>query len=571
MPTATATPNTERAVVARPRQELVVQEQAECLGKVKALNDTVLNLFQCANRYHCCRYVGHPRTYAKTSLRNGRPPVLPNGHRTIGKGETIWCVCNGLFVPASAGPGQSRAGRPRRAAAQKQTSTTFESAEGGGCFVCDDCKASRAWMDDAGHCRPCELERLELAEDVRDLAESQLLERAWIPGSLMQQRDAIMASDELLADGLRLGSKSVVGEDDEDEERPSAPPSGDARRKQLIASKNSDRAEFEKAHTEWLQLSNDVLDHERTAATLQKQLQERVGAGGSGAGSMVAEHLEVLLKEKQEAVKNARKHMTRARRSFEEAAARCYDADHLDSDGPGAFAKLSGEAKERVLAAFSQQDLERARGPGAPAAAPAGAAPAAAAAAPAAAAAAAPAAPAPAPAATAAPAPAPALAAPRPKHVKTTKAALSKAKNEWLVRRDRTIDKYRKTHLTKVRKDRAELQVLYRTRDFEYETYYNEVFKLVKEDLGAGEALRIQSAAIEAVKKKLGKKRKEPSFCSSLEFDSDAEDLDFTNERWDNANDPEPMLESEYIKQLGEAAVAAEAGAEAAEAAAAEA
>ena len=150
---------------------------------------------------------------------------------------------------------------------------------------------------------------------------------------------------------------------------------------------------------------------------------------------------------------------------------------------------------------------------------------------------------------------APAAAAPaaaRPKHVKTTKAALSKAKNEWLARRDRTIDKHRRTQITKVRKDRAELQVLFRTRDFEYETYYNEVFKRIKDDLGPEHARRIQAEAVEAVKTKLGKKRKEPNFRSSLEFDSDAEDLDFTNERWDNANDPEPMLETEYLKQLAE-------------------
>ena len=106
--------------------------------------------------------------------------------------------------------------------------------------------------------------------------------------------------------------------------------------------------------------------------------------------------------------------------------------------------------------------------------------------------------------------------------------------------------------ITKVRKDRAELQVLFRTRDFEYETYYNEVFKRIKDDLGPEHARRIQAEAVEAVKTKLGKKRKEPNFRSSLEFDSDAEDLDFTNERWDNANDPEPMLETEYLKQLAE-------------------
>ena len=537
----TTSPNTERAVVPHVRFELTVQNQAECINKVQELTSGCLERLQCANKYHCVRLVGNPRSYTKKGLTNGRPPVLPNGHRTIGKGETIWCVCNGLFVPAAA----SETGRPRRAVAQQHAAAApkYESAEGGGCFVCEDCRATGAWMDSRAKCRPCELEKLELPEDVRAVAESQRPEREWIVGSLMKHRDAMLESDKLLNEGKQLAAVESV--DDDDAERPSAPPTGDSRRKELIASKKTDRVAFEEAHNEWLRCSNAVSSAEKSCTDLQRQLQERAG----GAASAHTAHLEELLQKTKARWELARTHMTRARSNFESAAERCYNAERLDADGPDAFGRLSPAEKEKVFEEYKKRDLERARGaagandppPSAPRPTGAGAG-----------------------AGSASSAgsssgarrdrnrapPATTREFVRPKHVKTSNAALQKARKEWRERRERAIDKHRRSRLGQVRADRAKLNVEHVTLAFQYEVYHEAVGKLIAEDLGPEHAAIIQAAAAKAVKKALKKKREAPAWEKDVEYASDAEDRDFDNERWDDDADPEPMLETEYVKQL---------------------
>lgn len=543
-PLATS-PNTERAVVPHARYELTVRNQAECIDKVQELTSGCLERLQCANKYHCVRLVGNPRSYSKKGLTDGRPPVLPNGHRTIGKGETIWCVCNGLFVPAAA----SETGRPRRAVAQQHAATApkYESAEGGGCFVCEDCRATGAWLDARARCRPCELEKLELPQDVRAVAESQRPAREWIVGSLMKHRDAMLESDKLLSEGKQLAAVESVDEDDA--ERPSAPPTGDARRKELIASKKTDRVAFEEAHNDWLRCSNEVSSAEKSCTDLQRQLQERAGGAG-GAASAHTAHLEELLQKTKARWEQARTHMTRARTNFQSAAERCYNAERLDADGPDAFARLSSADREKVFEEYKKQDLERAKGaagannpPPPPAPQPTGSgsgsssgagsgsgarrdrnrAP-----------------------------PATTREFVRPKHVKTSNAALQKAKKEWRERRERTIDKHRRKRLGQVRADRAKLNVEHVALAFQYEVYHEAVAKLIAEDLGPDHAARIQAGAAKAVKKALKKKREAPEWETEVEYASDAEDRDIDNEMWDDDADPEPMLEAAYVKQLRE-------------------
>ena len=140
----------------------------------------------------------------------------------------------------------------------------------------------------------------------------------------------------------------------------------------------------------------------------------------------------------------------------------------------------------------------------------------------------------------------------RPKHVKTSNAALQKARKEWRERRERTIDKHRRSRLGQVRADRAKLNVELVTLTFQYETYHEAITKLITEDLGPDDAARIQAAAAKALKKALKKKREAPAWATEVEYASDAEDRDIDNEMWDDDNDPEPMLEADYVKQLGE-------------------